>query len=137
MSDLVPSRQEPNSRLLWIQLLAGPVLWSVHFLLSYLLVEAACQAGWDFRLLGFNGLSFIVIVLTVLAVIGTGLFALRSYRGWKDLHEDRSLRDEFRDSSYWFEGPLDFMYFSGLLLSILFAVTILMVGLPAIFLQPC
>jgi hypothetical protein len=137
MSDLVPSRQEPSSRLLWIQLLAGPVLWSVHFLLSYLLVEAACQAGWNFRLLGLNGLSFIVIVLTVLAVIGTGLFAIRSYRGWKDLHEDRSLRDEFRDSSHWFEGPLDFMYFSGLMLSILFAVTILMVGLPAIFLQPC
>ncbi|HSL46726.1 MAG TPA: hypothetical protein VK897_25040 [Anaerolineales bacterium] len=137
MSEIVPSRQETNSRLLWIQLLAGPILWSVHFLLSYLLVEAACQAGWNFNILGRNGLSFIVIVLTILAVIATALFALRSYRGWRDLHKDRSLRQEFRETASWFEGPVDFMYFSGLLLSVLFAVTILMVGLPALFLQPC
>ena len=137
MSDVVPTSQERNPRLLWIQLLAGPVLWSVHFLLSYLLVEAACQAGWNFNIVGFHGLSFLVVVLTILAFIGTSLFALRSYRGWRDLHGDRSLKEEFRESSHWFEGPEDFMYFSGLLLSILFAVTILMVGLPALFLQPC
>lgn len=137
MSHVVPSRQETNSRMLWIQLLAGPVLWSVHFLLSYLLVEAACQVGWNFSILGMNGLSFIVIVLTILAIISTILFALKSYRGWKDLNPDRSLRDEFRESSYWFEGSVDFMYFTGLFLSILFGATILMVGLPALFLQPC
>ena len=137
MPQLVSSRQETNSRMLWIQLLAGPVLWSVHFLLSYLLVEAACQAGWNFNILGLNGLSFLVIVLTILGVTATGLFALRSYRGWRNGHRDRSLRAELRETGSWFEGPVDFMYFSGLLLSMLFAVTILMVGLPALFLQPC
>jgi len=137
MSEIVPTRQETSSRMLWIQLLAGPVLWSVHFLLSYILVEAACQAGWSFNILGMSGLSFIVIVLTLLAVIGSGLFALKSYRGWRDRHAERSLRDELRESSSWFEGTVDFMYFSGFLLSVLFTVTILMVGLPAFFLQPC
>jgi hypothetical protein len=137
MSDVVPPRQEISSRFLWIQLLAGPILWSIHFLLSYLLVEAGCQAGWNFSILGLNGLSFIVIVLTLLAVAGTVLFALRSYRGWRDRHEDRSLRQEFRETAAWFEGPVDFMYFSGLLLSVLFAATTLMVGLPALFLHPC
>lgn len=38
MPELVSPRHETNSRFLWIQLLAGPVLWSVHFLLSYLLM---------------------------------------------------------------------------------------------------
>jgi len=139
MPELVSSRQETNSnpRTLWIQLLAGPVLWSVHFLVSYLIVEAACQAAWNFSILGIQGLSFVVIVLTVLAVLGTVLFAFRSYRGWRDIHSDRRFRDQFRESTGWFEGPVDFMYFSGFLLSVLFAVVILMVGLPALFLQPC
>jgi len=137
MSEMVPTGQKENSRMLWIQLLAGPILWSVHFLVGYLLVEASCQAGWNFELLGFNGLSFIIIVLTILAVVGTGLFALKSYRGWKGLRAGRSLREELRESASWFEGAVDFMYFSGFLLGILFGLTILMVGLPALFLQPC
>jgi hypothetical protein len=122
---------------LWIQLLAGPVLWSVHFILCYLFIEAACQAGWNFPILGMSGLSLIVIVLTVLAVLGTILFARRSYRGWRTIHRERRLRDQVREGSGWFEGPVDFMYFSGFLLSVLFAIIILMVGLPALFLQPC
>jgi hypothetical protein len=137
MSDAVRTGQETNSRGVWIQLLAGPVLWSVHFLLSYLVVEAACQAGWNPGILGMNGLSLIVVGFTVLAVIGTLLFALQSYRGWRAKHTDRNLRDQFRESRGWFEGPIDFMYFCGLLLSVLFAIVILMVGLPALFLQPC
>ncbi len=137
MSESVPARQETDSRMLWIQLLAGPILWSIHFLLSYLIVEAFCQVGWDFNILGINGLSFIVIALTILAVLATALFALRSYRGWRGLHEDRRLRDEFGESASWFESSTDFMFFTGFLLSVLFAATILMVGLPALFLQPC
>ncbi len=137
MSEFVPSRQEIKPWVLWIQLLAGPILWSVHFLVSYLLVEASCHAGWNFSILGFNGLSFIVIVLTLLAVIGTALFSLSSYRGWRSIHAERNLREQFRDGSRWFEGPVDFMYLSGLLLSILFALVILLTGIPALFLQPC
>lgn len=137
MSEVAAPGQETNPRTLWVQLLAGPILWSVHFLVSYLIVEAACQIGWRFSILGMSGLSFIVIVLTVLAVLGAVLFAVRSYRGWRGIHGDRRLRDQFREGSKWFEGPVDFMYFSGLLLSVLFAIVILMVGLPALVLQPC
>ena len=137
MSEAAPQGQRIDSRRLWVQLLAGPILWSVHFLVSYLIVEAACQSGWGFTLLGMSGLSFLVIVLTVLAVLGTVFFAFKSYRGWRSFHGERGLQDQFRDYSGWFEGPVDFMYFSGLLLSVLFAIVILMVGLPALFLQPC
>ena len=137
MSEFGPFVQKSNSFMLWIQLLAGPLLWSVHFLLSYMLVEAFCQMGWNFSILGIHGLSFLVIAFTVLAVLGTVLFSLRSYRNWKTMHADRSLRDQFQENSSWFSGPVDFMYFSGFLLSALFAVTILMVGIPALFLRPC
>jgi Ca2+/Na+ antiporter len=133
MSQVIPPREE-SPWMFWAQLLAGPVLWSVHFLISYLLVEAFCKMGWSFTVLGFQGISFIVIVLTVLAVIATVLFSLKSYRGWKRTNANYSLKDQFRDKSQWSEG---FVYFSGFLLSVLFAVTILMVGLPALFLHPC
>jgi hypothetical protein len=137
MSQLLPSKQEVNSWMLWKQLLAGPILWSVHFILSYLLVETICQAGWKFNILRINGLSLILIMLTLLAVICTGLFGLKSYRAWRNINRGRSLKDQFHETSHWFERPVEFMYFSGFLLSTLFAVTILMVGAPAFFLQPC
>ena len=137
MSEVIPPGQDINSRTLWTQLLAGPILWSIHFLLVYMLVETYCQAGWNFNLVGLNGISFLVILFTIIAVIATVLFGLRSYRGWRSFHTDRSLRDQFQENSAWFQGPVDFFYFTGFLLSTLFALVILLVGLPAIFLEPC
>jgi heme/copper-type cytochrome/quinol oxidase subunit 2 len=138
MSKTVPARSENGSRMIWIQLLAGPVIWSVHFILVYMLTEAICRvAGQGFRLAGIHGLTLIVIVLTVLALVATVLFAVRSYRSWRGLSRNHRLKDELQESSNWFVGPEEFMYFSGFLLSVLFAVTILMVGIPALFLQPC
>jgi hypothetical protein len=137
MSEGVPARQETSVWMMLTQLLAGPILWSAHFMLSYLLVEGACQAGWNFNIFGFNGISFIVIVLTILALIGAGWFAFKSFRGWRRIHTGRGLKEQFRENGAWFEGPSDFLYFSGFLLSVLFAGTILMVGLPALFLSPC
>ena len=137
MSQAAPSRQEGSSWMFWVQLLAGPVLWSIHFIVSYLLVEAFCRMGWNFDLLGLPGLSVIVVVLTVLALLGVALFAMRSYRGWQNSNRDLSMRDQFRETSRWSEGPVEFVYLSGFLLSVLFGVTILAVGIPALFFQPC
>lgn len=134
MSRVVSPRKETN---IWIQLLAGPVIWSAHFLLGYLVIEAFCKMGWSFTILGLNGLSFIVIVLTLLAVLGTVLFAFRSYRSWRYINQDRTLKDQFGDTSSWYDRPVEFVYLSGFLLSLLFAATILVVGIPALFLQPC
>lgn len=124
--------------MIWVQLLAGPVIWSVHFLISYMLVEAICRvAGPDFRLLGFPGLNLIVVVLTVLAVAVIVFFIFKSYRSWRDIDRNRRLKEELQEDSRWSEGPEEFLYFSGLLLSGLFAASTLMVGIPALFLQSC
>ncbi len=135
MSELVPRKEK--SWILWVQLLAGPILWSLHFIVGYLLIEASCRAGWNFQILGMNGLSFIVIALTIIAVVGVILFGVTSYRGWRSTSTGTNLWDQFRDTSRWSDDPTEFVYFSGFLLSVLFAVTIVMVGLPALFLQPC
>lgn len=137
MSKVVSPKQEATTGMLWAQLLAGPILWSIHFLLSYLLVEAFCQLGWSFKILEMNGLSVILIALTVLAIVSASLFGLKSYRAWKDLNDNRNLAAEIREASRWSEGPLEFVYFSGLLLTVLFTAVILMTGIPVLFLRPC
>lgn len=47
------------------------------------------------------------------------------------------IRDEFRETASWSEGPLEFMYFRRFLLSVLFTATISVVELPAFLLQHC
>jgi hypothetical protein len=126
-----------RSWMLGFQLLAGPILWSFHFIVGYLLIEVFCRAGWNFQILGMNGLSFLVIALTVLAVLGAILFGVTSYRGWREVNPGGSLWDQLRNTSRWSDEPTEFVYFSGFLLSVFFAITIVMVGLPALFLHPC
>lgn len=137
MSQAAPSRKEGSSWMFWLQLLAGPILWSIHFIVSYLLVELFCKMGWNFNLLGFPGLSVIVVVLTVLALLGVTMLGMRSYHNWRKFNRDLPIRDQIRETSRWSEGPVEFVYLSGFLLSVLFGVTILAVGIPALFLQPC
>ncbi len=96
MSQVVPSRQEINSLALWTRLLAGPIIWAVHFILGYLLVEAFCQTGLHFNVLGIDGLSFILVSITIVAVIGSGLLGLQSYRGWGKMNKGKSLKKNSR-----------------------------------------
>jgi hypothetical protein len=137
MSQVGYPTNQTNSWMRWVQLLAGPVLWSLHFLASYFLVEAFCNMGWNFTILGINGLSSLLVTITILAIVSSSLFALKSYRVWRKMNMDHGLRDEFRETARWSEGPREFMYFSGFLLSVLFTAAILMVGIPAFLLRPC
>ena len=137
MSQAVPSRQESNSLLLWWRLLAGPIIWSAHFLVGYLLVEAFCQTGLRFTILGIDGLSLILVAITLVAVIGSGYLALQSYRNWGKLNPGKSFREKFEQTESWSEEAVEFIYFTGFLLSTLFTATIVMVGLPVFFLRTC
>lgn len=140
MSKVAPARPENGSRMIWIQLLAGPVIWAVHFLIVYMLTEAICRAGVpgpEVRLAGVPLVNAIVVVITVVAVVAIVLFALKSYRAWRSFDRDRRVKEEIQEDAQWSEEPGEFLYFSGLLLSVLFAAVTLMVGIPALFLQPC
>lgn len=137
MSQVVPSGQDSQEPMGWFQLLAGPIFWSAHFLVSYLLVEAFCQMEWSFTLLGIDGLSVILVAATVAAAVGSGYFAYRSYGAWKKANKGGGLKEEFKETARWSEGPGEFMRFSGFLLGVLFTATIIVVGLPVFFLRPC
>lgn len=137
MSQAVQTRQENNSWVLWVRLLAGPLIWAAHFMLGYLLVEAFCQTGLNFNVLGIDGLSFILVAITLLAVAGSAILGFQSYREWGNINKGMSLRDRLKQTERWSDEAVEFMYFSGFLLSVLFTATILMVGLPVFFLRTC
>lgn len=137
MSQAVPSRQENNSLALWIRLLAGPIIWAAHFIVGYLLVEAFCQTGLRFDILGIDGLSFILVAITLLAVIGSGYLGIQSYQNWGSLNPGKSFRERLEQAENWNEETVEFIYFTGFLLSTLFTATIVMVGLPVFFLRAC
>ena len=50
----------------WVHFLGGPVIWGIHFMVSYAWVEFACRANLlvlDSTILGLTVLSWIVAVV--------------------------------------------------------------------------
>ena len=96
-------------------LLAGPVLWISHFFAVYLFTEAVCPAD--------NSVRVVTLVATVLTL---GLIALMGLRTRRQLNATST------DDLDW--RPI---YLVGLGLAALSFVATLMVGIPAVFLDPC
>lgn len=123
-----------ENRLLWFGLLTGPIVWSVYFLVVYAIVEVACWAGLQGSdLEGLNALSFIVLGLTFAALLITFYFGFLAYRTWQRM--SRHTANYAGQSQA--EQRSGFMAFAGVLLSGLFALTILLNGIPALILRPC
>lgn len=119
--------------------LAGPIIWSVHFLLVYTVTEAGCTGGGPgLRLFNPPVPTIVTLAATVVAALGCLGCAWWGYRRWRagrggataDETAERSAESESRESG-------GFLTFGGFLLSLLFFVSVLMVGLPAVFLSPC
>ena len=123
------SEVQPHSRSLWIGLLTGPVVYAVHFIVVYLLVDVACRVGWlQFSLWGLSGLSIAVLGITLIAALinaGAGVLAYREWQARKDTEGGTQ-------GTY---APL--MALVGLGLNGLFTATILVTGAPALVLMPC
>jgi hypothetical protein len=126
--ETIESRTQ-STRPLWVSLLSGPIVYSLHFLLVYFLVEAACRADWlRFELLGLNGISVWVLVLTVIAALVTLYSGWRAWRRWRESKEHEPER---------LEGYAGLMSFSGVWLNGIFTGLILLTGLPALWLVVC
>jgi len=120
---------QEGSRTLWIGLLTGPVVYSVHFMVVYLLVEGACRTNLvRFNVLGLSGVAVAVLGLTLLAAGINAYAGLMEYREW----QVRKATQGGTEGTY---AP--FMSLVGVWLNVLFAATILVTGAPALFLLPC
>jgi hypothetical protein len=118
---------------------SGPVIWSVHFMLVYLVTEAGCSGdGPGLRLFDPPVPKAVTLAATAAAAAAALACAGWSYRRWR-ASEHQPAADEAGDVA----GGLTerdrggTLAFAGFLLSLLSVVTILFVGLPALVLPSC
>jgi hypothetical protein len=111
-------------------LTAAPIIWSVHFMVVYLAVEAGCTGDGP-------GLDrFDPPVPTVVTLVGTAVAALAcvgtavwAYRLWQANRSGGQAHAQ--------QGQLASLAFAGFLLSLLGIIAVLLVGLPALILPAC
>jgi hypothetical protein len=111
----------------------GPVIWSVHFMVVYLAVEAGCNGeGPGLRLFDPPVPTVVTLVATALAALACLASARWSWGRWRAGQETGGEAGEPG-------GPdrLGALAFAGSLLSLLGLVTVLLVGLPALVLPAC
>ncbi len=118
--------QDHEDRMAWLVLLAGPLIGFTHFMLVYLVVEAGCTGGGEgLRLLDPPVPEVATLAATVVAALACLASARWTHRRWRGGGDDEErLQAE----------PLAF---AGYLLSLLFFVTVLLVGVSALFLDAC
>ncbi|MGH8929095.1 MAG: hypothetical protein ACRDZO_00250 [Egibacteraceae bacterium] len=122
--------RDRRARRTLVLLVAGPVIWSAHFMFVYLVVEAGCTGdGPGLRLLNPPVPGIVTLAATAVAALAALACAWWSYRRWR---ASPNAPNEPEDDEP--GGPLAF---TGLLLSLLSFVTILFVGLPALVLPSC
>jgi hypothetical protein len=123
--------------------LAGPVLWSVHFMVVYLVVEAGCTGdGGGLDLFDPPVPTVLTLATTVVAALACVGTATWGYRRWRQRAGDGSDAGDDGDDGGDGPGaePADrggSLAFAGFLMSLLGAVSILLVGLPALVLPAC
>lgn len=134
--DVSPDRRV---REVWVALLAGPIIWIVHFMLVYVVTEAGCTGeGPGLRLFDPPVPTIVTIVATIVAAIACLVAALWAYRRWQR-RDDRSGTAMTDDLAADLEtGDRNgLLAFVGFLLSLLSFVAVLLVGLPALVLPAC
>jgi hypothetical protein len=118
---------------------AGPVIWSAHFMVVYLVVEAGCSGdGPGLALFDPPVPKVVTLAATAAAALAALACARWSWGRWRGsgvvaaADEAGDVAGGRRD---WDGGGA--LAFAGFLLSLLSVVTILLVGLPALVLPSC
>lgn len=123
----------PRSRSSIALLLSGPVIWSAHFMVVYLVVEAGCTGE------GPGLAAFAPPVPTAVTLAATAVGALAcagcALWGWRRWHADR--REPATGAGLEPPDRGGALAFAGFLLALLGVVEVLFVGLPALWLPAC
>jgi hypothetical protein len=130
--------RDRRARRALVLFVAGPVLWSVHFMVVYLVVEAGCSGdGPGLELFDPPVPKIVTLAATAAAAVAALACAGWSWRRWRA--GEHQPADEAGDLA---GGLTDrdrggTLAFAGFLLSLLSVVTILAVGVPALVLPSC
>jgi hypothetical protein len=131
--------RDRRARIAIVVFLAGPVIWSIHFLLVYLVAEAGCTGdGPGLVLFDPPVPTVVTLAATAVAAVACLASAALAYRRWRAIRHEPAA-DQASDLSGGLQdrnrgGTLSF---AGFLLSLLSFVTVLFVGLPALVLPAC
>jgi hypothetical protein len=131
--------RDRRARLALAMFVAGPIIWSVHFLLVYLVTEAGCTGdGPGLTLFDPPVPKVVTLAVTAAAVAAALACAGWSWRRWRASGAEPAA-DEAADlaGGHQDRGRGGTLAFAGFLLSLLSVVTILFVGLPALVLPSC
>ncbi len=130
--------RDRRSRTTIAMFLAGPVIWSVHFMLVYLIVEAACTGdGPGLQVFDPPVPTVVTLAATIVAALACLAAAGWSYRRWRASQHglaNEAERPSGEDDEHDNRASLAF---AGFVLSLLGVVTVLLVGLPALVLPAC
>jgi|SRR5687768_4416761 len=126
MSD---ERHPPEQReSLWL-LVVSPVIWSAHFLLSYITAAIWCaKAGPEAAL---SPVRLAIVLYTLVALIGIGITGLRGYR--RHMFGTVTSAHDFDSPA----GRHGFLGFAVVALSMLSAIATFYVALPVLFTESC
>jgi magnesium-transporting ATPase (P-type) len=120
-----------RDRTLWFSVGTGVVVWVIHFLAIYVVVELVCRQNWlNFTILGISGTQVTTLLITVIGVAIVATAGMVSYQQWRRLREENkdwhSIRERYR-----------FMIFSGLVMNVVFIVLMILTFLPSLVLPVC
>jgi len=131
--------RDRRGRVIWVALLAGPIIWFVHFMVVYMVAEAGCTGGGPglevFRPPAATIVTIVATVVAALACVWAAVWALRRWQARDDRSGAAMTDDVGADLEHGDRNGL--LAFVGFLLSSLSVVAILMVGLPALVLPAC
>jgi hypothetical protein len=131
--------RDRRARFSLFMFVSGPVIWSVHFMLVYLVTEAGCSGdGPGLRLFDPPVPEAVTLAATAVAAAAALACARWWYQRWR-AGEHEPAADEAADLA---GGHQDrdrggTLAFAGVLLSLLSVVTVVLVGLPALVLASC
>jgi hypothetical protein len=135
----VPTSRDRPALAAATALLAGPVIWSVHFMLVYLVAEAGCTGdGPGLRLFDPPVPKVVTLAATAVAALASLACAAWAYRRWRAGGREPAAGDAGERTG---DGPDRdngrALPFAGFLLALLAFVMVLFVGLPALVLPSC
>lgn len=114
-----------------IGMVAGPLVWAVHFLVCYVVVAVACAFG--FGMAGaaeWSAVRSVLMVVSGVALAAIAVLTLLAWRRWFQAGGFRTPKDSVQVRH-------QFMALGGLLLCLLSAVAVIYVTAPLFFLPTC
>lgn len=111
--------------------ISAMMIWALWFVTVYALGGIGCDAGWnDIPVPGGNALSLVMLLSTALALALMCWCAIVGYRGWR-----RSSGGEVEGQEA--RRRMHFMGLAMLVLSIIAAISTLMIAISILMLEPC